>query len=159
MKKAVFSVIVLVSCCAVFCGCIKNTPNVTTINPFMTATIGTYNFTASTVVPSTLDTQTQKTSTHDTFDVLYITGNAENLLATHDKIVLSISRYRGLTGTYSIVKSEAGAAYYHGSVISPAVGGIVSVTRITSNSIIGYFSFSTSDGINVTNGSFNVGKP
>ena len=159
MKKALFSVVVLIGCCALFCGCIKNTPYVTTINPSMTATIGLYNFTALTVVPSTLDTQAQVNSTHDSFDVLYITGHADDLAAPKDKIVLSISRYRGLTGTFSIVQGLANATYYHGPTVSPAIGGIVSVTKVTSNSIIGYFSFSTSDGINVTNGTFNVGKP
>ncbi len=159
MKKAVFSVIVLVSCCLIFSGCIKNTPYVTTINPSMTANIGTYNFTASSVVPSTLDTQGQQNELIDSVEVLYITGNSSDLVYPKDKIVLSISRFRWLTGISSIVRGEANAYYYHNGVVYSAIGGIVSVTKITTNSIIGYFSFTTSNGINITNGTFTVGYP
>jgi hypothetical protein len=154
MKKAVFAVILLISCCVIFSGCIKNTPYITTIDPSMTASIGTYNFIASSVAPSTLDTQARDTAT-----VLYITGKTSDVTVPYDKIVLSIPDYKALTGTYSIAHKEASATYYHSGLISSAIGGIVSITRITSNSIIGYFSFSTADGINVTNGTFNVGKP
>ena len=113
MKKAVFSVILLVSCCLVFTGCIKNTPYITTINPAMTANIGTYNFTANTVVPSTLDTQGQQNELIDSVEVLYITGNSSDLVYPKDKIVLSISKFRWLTGISSIVRGEANAYYYH----------------------------------------------
>ena len=154
MKKAVFAVVLLMGCCAVFSGCIKNTPYTTTIDPSMTAAIGSYNFTAASVTPSTLDTQA-----HDTATALYITGKTSDVTTPYDKIVLCITDYKGLTGTYSIVQGHATATYYHSGLVSSALGGIVSVTRITSNSIIGYFSFSTQDGINVTNGTFNVGMP
>lgn len=154
MKKGLFSVFIIVSCIALFGGCIKNTPYVTTINPSMTAKIGTYNFTAETTVPSTLDTQI-----HDTTTLLYITGNTSDPLTPRDKIVLGITKYRGITGTYSIVMSEASALYYHSGVVSAASGGVVAITRITANSIIGYFSFTTYDGLSVTNGDFNVGLP
>lgn len=137
-----------------FSGCIKNTPYITTIDPSMTANIGTYDFTAATVTPSTLDTQANDTAT-----ALYITGKTADPTSPYDKIILSISDYKGLTGTLSIVQGQASATYIHSGVVSYALGGVVSVTRITSNSIIGYFSFSTQDGINVTNGAFNVGKP
>ena len=159
MKKAVFSVILLVSCCLVFSGCIKNTPYITTINPAMTANIGTYNFTANTVVPSTLDTQGQQNELIDSVEVLYITGNSSDLVYPKDKIVLSISKFRWLTGISSIVRGEANAFYYHNGVKSSAIGGIVSVTKITTTTIIGYFSFTTSDGLNITNGTFTVGYP
>lgn len=159
MKKVLIPVFVLMACAALFSGCIKNTPYVTTINPSMTANIGTYNFTASSVVPSTLDTQSQELSKYDSVENLFITGHTNDLVYTKDKIVLNITRFRGLTGTFSIVQSQAGAAYFHNGVESIAIGGIVSVTRITSTSIIGYFSFTTSDGISVTNGAFNVGLP
>ena len=125
----------------------------------MTASIGTYNFTASTVVPSTIDTQWQEPLIKDSLKDLIITGNSADLVFTHDKIVLGLSHYKGRTGNYSIVRSEAGAIYFHNGVASYATSGIVAVTRITSNSIIGYFNFGTFDGISVTNGTFNVARP
>ena len=159
MKKAVLSVIVVIACCVLFSGCTKNTPQITAINPSMTASIGTYNFTASTVVPSTLDTQKQEKGLIDTVENLYITGHTSDLVFVWDKIVLNITHYDGLTGTFSIVQGQANATYYHNGVTSKAIGGIVSITHITSNTIIGYFSFTTSDGISVTNGTFTVGLP
>jgi hypothetical protein len=159
MKKVVFTVVVLLSCVGLFSGCIKNGASVTTIDPSLTASIGTYKFTSSTVVPSTLDTQSQETSVYDSVENLFITGYTSDLVFTRDKIVLNITKYRGLTGTFSIVQGFANATYFHNGVVSPAAGGVVSITRITSNSIIGYFQFTTTDGITVTNGTFNVGKP
>jgi hypothetical protein len=137
-------------------GCIKNTPYVTTLDPYMTAQIGTYNFTAKTVVPTIVDTQSH---THDTASVLYITGNTSDILFPNDKIILGVSRYRSVTGTLSIVQGQAGAVYIHNGISYPAMGGIVAITKITSNSLIGYFSFQTASGVNIVNGAFNVGKP
>lgn len=156
MKRGFYSVLLLMSCFVVMSGCIKNTPYVTTLNPYMTAQIGTYNFAAKTVVPTVADTQSH---VHDTADVLYITGNASDILFPYDKIVLAVNRYRGITGTLSIVQSQAGATYIHNGISYPAIGGIVAITKVTSNSLIGYFSFQTASGITVTNGEFNVGKP
>jgi|GEM_PF-1215110 len=159
MKKAILSVVVLLGCIALFSGCIKNRPYITTIDPSMTATIGAYNFTATTVVPSTLDTQSQTKGKVDSVENLFITGHSSDLVYTRDKIVLNVTRFDGLTGTFSIIKGEAWAEYYHNGVHSPALNGIVSITRITSTAIIGYFNFTTTDGITVSNGTFNVGLP
>lgn len=156
MKKGFFSIIVLISLSLLNTGCIKNTPYTTTINPYMIASIGTYNFTANTVVPSIADTQSHS---HDTATVLYITGNSADAVQPYDKIILAVTRYKALTGTFSIVKSEAGATYIHNGISDPALGGIVAITKITDNSLIGYFSFTTASGLNITNGTFSVGKP
>ncbi len=159
MKKLFLALVVLCGCCWLISGCSKNTPQITAINPSMTASIGTYNFTASTVVPSTLDTQSQQVGNIDSVENLYITGHTTDLVYTKDYIRLQLTRFDGLTGTFSIVQGQAGAVYFHNGVMSTAIGGIVAVTRITSNSIIGYFSFTTGDGISVTNGTFTVGLP
>jgi hypothetical protein len=158
MKKVFLQSALLISCIAIFSGCIKST-SVTTIDPSLLATIGTYNFTASTVAPSTLDTQV-----HDTTTTLIITAHCSDINAIHDKIVLYITKYKGITGTFSFVRKEAKAYYYHNGIYSNAFGdatssGFISVTHVTSNSIIGYFVFTTTDGLFVQNGTFNVGKP
>ena len=159
MKKGFFLSIILISCFAIFSGCIKNTPYITTIDPSLTASIGTYNFTAFTVIPSTLDTQVNHPGT-----TLIITANTSDQTSIHDKIVLYIHNYKGATGTFSFVRQEAAAYYYHSGIYSVAFGGtgssgIISITHINSNNIVGYFTFTTSDGVYVENGTFNVGKP
>jgi hypothetical protein len=154
MKKRVFSVIVLLSSIAVYTGCIKNTPYVTTINPSMTASIGTYNFNAATVVPTTVDTQA-----HDSIVTLIITGNTSDLVYVNDKIIVTISKWKNKTGLFSMVMGEASGTYVHNGIPDGAIGGIVGVTKITDNSIVGYFSFNTGSGTAITNGEFTVGNP
>ena len=159
MKKRFFTGIFLIGCMAFFAGCLKNTPYVTTINPSLTANIGTYDFTAATVVPSILDTQV-----HDTSTTLIITAYTSDNTSIHDKIVLTIFNYKDAVKLYSVVRQECSAYYLHGGVMSVAASGlgsagVISVTHVTSNSLIGYFTFTTTDGIVVSNGTFNVGKP
>lgn len=154
MKKALFSVIGVFCCFLMFSGCIKNTPYVTTLNPYMTASVGTYNFTARTVVPSLVDTQA-----NDTAMVLEITGNTSDLVYVNDKIVLYVTDWKKQTGVFSMVQGQANGIYYHNGIADPALGGIVAITKITSNSIIGYFSFNTASGVTITNGEYNVGLP
>jgi len=143
----------LISCCIIFGGCIKKR-TVDTFNPYMTANIGTYDFTAATVVPATMDTQY-----HDTATALVITGNSSDPTALHDKIVLEITDYKGITGVFSIVEDHANATYIHSGIQSTALGGIVAITHITPTTIAGYFSFNTQDGLSVSNGAFTVGIP
>jgi hypothetical protein len=154
MKKVVFSVLVMAACCLVFVGCIKNRPYVTTTNPTMTADVGTFKFVAAAVQPATIDTQITDTST-----TLVITGYSSDRVHPYDKIVLYIANYKGVTGTYSIVQGQAGAIYYHGIATGRALGGIVSVTNVTSTLVTGYFSFNTDDGVAVTNGKYTVNTP
>ena len=154
MKKGLFSVVVLISCISIFCGCIKNTPYVTTTNPSMTATIGTYNFVASKTTVATLDTQLV-----DTTKTLIITGTGSDVAHPFDKIVIAIANYKGVTGTYSIVQGQAGAYYYHNGITSLATGGVVSITGVSTTVVSGYYSFNTVDGIPVTLGKFNANQP
>ncbi len=154
MKKGFFSLMLLFCCTLVFNSCIKNTPYETTLDPYLTASIGTYNFTSKTVVPSTVDTQA-----HDSIVTLKITGNSSDLGYVNDQIILTISNYKEKITKYSIVQGEANAIYVHNGVADPAIGGIVAVTKITSNSLIGYFSFQTAAGTSVLDGAFSVGKP
>jgi len=120
----------------------------------MTANIGTYNFIASSVVPSTLHSQINDTAT-----TLIITGYTSDPVSPHDKIVISITSYKPVPGTYSIVQGQASGAYYHNIYNSFALGGVVSISKVTNTSLIGYFSFNTQDGLAVINGAFNVGLP
>ncbi len=154
MKRMRVLSLLIVCFVVILSGCIKNQPYVTTLNPSLTANIGTYDFTAVTVVPSTVDTQI-----HDTITGLTITGFSADQTAKNDKIILRINSYKGKTGTFSIVQSQASAQYLHSGIISTALGGIVSITHVNSNSLTGYFSFTTQDGIAVQNGTFNVGLP
>jgi hypothetical protein len=154
MKKSLITVFVFVCFAFVIAGCSKNNHQVTTLNPYMTATIGTYNFSAKTIVPSLVDTQG-----YDSVSALYITGNTSDLVYVNDKIVLGVSRFHGVTGTFSIVQGQASAAFIHNGLNDIAVGGIVAITKITDNSLIGYFSFQTGSGVLVSNGSFSVGNP
>lgn len=154
MKKSLLFVLVAIGCVFAITGCKKNNATVTTLNPYMTATIGTYNFAAKTVVPALVDTQG-----YDSVSALYITGNTSDLVYVNDKIVLGVSRFHGVTGTFSIVQGQASAAFIHNGLNDVAVGGIVAITKITNNSLIGYFSFQTGSGVLVSNGSFSVGNP
>ncbi len=164
MQKSLFSVFIAVCCIVAVVGCNKNTPYVTTLEPYMTANIGTYNFTAKTVVPAIIDTQSQIGKT-DSGSILRITGNTSDLVYVNDKIELYINHFHGQTGTFSIVQGQAGAAYYHNGSVLWSPGGIVAITRITDNSLIGYFQFTATDPTNpsntmlVSNGTFSVGNP
>jgi hypothetical protein len=158
MKKGLFSVVVLMSCITVFCGCIKNTPYVTTINPSMTATIGSpttpYNFVASKTTVATLDTQMV-----DTSHTLIITGTGSDPVRPFDKIVIAVASYKNATGTYSMIQGQAGAYYVHSGIVSQASGGVVSITSVSSTVVSGYYSFNTIDGIPITNGKFVASQP
>jgi hypothetical protein len=168
MRKSLLPLVIFFGCCAFFFGCTKNTPYVTAISPSLTATIDGYQFVASTTVPSTLDSQASDTTTS-----LIITGYGSDLRWPNDRIVLEVASYKGKAGTFSIVQGQASAHYYHNGMVSPASGGIVSITKVTSNSIVGYFSFVTTDTayvlpnfatvvitpINIKDGSFTVGLP
>jgi len=122
----------------------------------LTATIGTYDFISSKTVPSILYSQHADL---DTGTTLIITGYTSDPVSPRDRIVLTVTNYTGATNTYSIVQGQALATYYHGSMVGYALGGIVSIQKVTTTNITGYFSFNTQDGIGVTNGLFNVGLP
>ncbi len=154
MIKGFSAVVTLFICCVIFSGCIKTSPDVLTINPSMTANIGSYNFVAKSTVPATLDAQV-----HDTTTTLIITGYTSDPAYPYDKMVISITKYKGVPGTYSIVQGQASGTWYHSTNVSSALGGVVSISKVESNCIIGYFSFNTQDGQAITNGAFNVGLP
>ncbi len=154
MKKGFFSLILLFCCTLALNSCIKNTPYETTLDPYLTASIGTYNFTSKTVVPTTVDTQA-----HDSIVTLKITGNSSDLGYVNDQIILTVSSYKEKIGTFSIVQGQASATFVHNHVADPAIGGIVAITKISANSLIGYFSFQTASGTSVLDGAFSVGKP
>jgi len=136
-----------------FSGCIKTSPTTFTINPSMTASIGNYNFIASSVVPATINSQV-----NDTITTLIITGYSSDPDLPSDKIVITVTAYKSVTGTWSIAQGQASGTYYHSGGVYPAVGGVVSISNITSTNMVGYFSFNTTS-YSVTNGSFNVGLP
>ncbi len=122
----------------------------------MAATIGgTYNFIGSTTWISTLDTQV-----HDSTTTLVITGISSDVAFPVDRIQLTITKYKGVTGTFGIVLGESSAYYYHNGIYYTALGGIVSITHVYSDHLVGYFNFINSNStLNVTNGAFTVLKP
>ena len=157
MKKIFFPVIILLVCFG-FNGCIKETPDTPTPNPYMNITIGPYIFNTSTVYPSTLS---QKTN--DTTITLFITGEQ---LSTKEKIILTINNYKAKEGIYSIAAGEAEAKYLHytgtSTIVSNtsiAIGGVVVITKIVNDNIVGYFSFQTADGLDLTNGTYTCPAP
>lgn len=155
MKKGFFSVIIILFISGIITsGCRKHAPSPLTTNPSMTANIGSYTFVAATVVTSILDTQI-----HDSTTTLDITGNTSDVAHPYDKMQVSITKYKGAKGVYSIVESHASAFYLHSGIKSVALGGVVAITSITSNTITGYFSFNTTDTVNVVNGAFTANKP
>lgn len=150
MKKAIFSLVVLICCGAAFYGCKKD--STLTIVPSMTATLSTTStFTADYIEPALIKSQIADTGTY-----LIVRGYQ---LDTKDTILLSVTKYRGLPGTFSIVKGEANAAYYHNGVHYYATGGIVAIKDASSNVINGYFNFTTAGGPSISSGDFVCGKP
>ena len=155
MKKGFFSVIVILFISGIiFCGCTKHPSTTLTTNPSMSANIGSYTFVAATVVTSILDTQA-----YDSTTTLDITGNTSDVAHPYDKIQISITKYKGAKGVYSIVESHASAFYLHSGKKSIALGGVVAITNFTSNTMTGYFSFNTTDTVNVVNGAFTANLP
>jgi len=134
----------------IFSGCIKN-GTTRTVNPYMTANIGNYTFSAENTSAYTINPQQTDTGT-----TMVITGVLPN---TDEKLIVTITKFTDSQGTYSIVEGQAFAIYEHNGILSPAQGGVVAVSKTTSNTIIGYFSFNTNDGYNVLNGTYCVGKP
>jgi hypothetical protein len=116
--------------------------------------VQTYNFNAATVAPSTVDTQTNDTATE-----LIITGNSSDPNFSRDKIVIFINNYKEVIGTHSMVQGFAGGYYLHAGVYHIASGGLIAITKISSSSLTGYFSFTTYSGLSITNGTYTVGKP
>ncbi len=157
MKQYLFSFCILLAGCLAISSCQKDKPYATSINPQMTADIGTYKFIASAVRPATIDTQVYDTST-----TLVITGYTSDRVNPYDKIVLAIANYKGykgVTGTYSIAAGQASAIYQHGIYTGIATGGIVAITSVGNGVINGYFNFQTNDGFNIANGKYTVGTP
>jgi len=154
MKKGFFIVILLFIGGVIFSGCIKNTPYVTTTNPQMTATCGQYTFVASNVTTAILDTQI-----HDSITTLIITGNTSDRAHPYDKIQLSVTKFKNTTGVFSIVQEKANASFTHSGKVSYALGGVVTITSYTPQTIIGYFSFDTQDTLHIADGKFIANRP
>jgi hypothetical protein len=109
---------------------------------------------AATTFPGIYSSQVDDTAT-----TLVITGTSSDINYPKDKIQLTVTKFTGVTGTFSIVQGLASAYYLHSGVYFVATGGIVSITQITSNQISGYFSFADTTALSVTNGIFTVGRP
>jgi len=133
-----------------FSGCIKNGTNLT-IHPYMTASLGTYTFSAATIEPSL-----SKPQLNDSTTILTITGDEPSI---SNRVVIYITKYKELTGTFSIADGEAGAVFYHNGITSTATSGVVAISNVGVNTITGYFSFSAADGTTVSSGDFVCGRP
>lgn len=148
MQRVVYA-LVLLGGMAGFSGCLKN-GTVRTINPHMTANMGTFTFSATYIEPATVKPQLNDSATK-----LIIRGIDRT---TGDEVDLSIVKYVAKPGSFSIVQGEATAVYYHNGIAYPSSGGVVAIKDVGANTISGYFSFTTA--INsVTNGDYEVGKP
>ncbi len=149
MKKVLFSVIILLCCGCLLQSCDKE--RTLTIEPSMTATIGTAFFNADFVEPALV-----KSQINDTGTTLYIRGYQ---VSTKDTIILSVTKYKEIPGTFSIVQGQASASYRHNGVRYDATGGIVAIKDASGNVINGYFNFSTIGTTSITNGTFVCGRP
>lgn len=150
MKKGIISIFVLVCCGFMFTGCEKEAK--LTIDPYMTATIGSYTFNAEYIQPALL-----KSQINDTGTTLIITGYDR---ATHDTMIVSVTKYKGLPGTFSIVQGQANASYRHNGVRYDATGGIVAIKEVGSNTLTGYYNFSTPvSTVSISSGTYVCGKP
>ena len=150
MKKSLFSIVIALCFGAVFSGCIKNGTD-RTIDPNMTATIGTYSYNADYIEP-----KLTKPQLNDTAITLTITSYEKT---TGYKVMISVRKYLGKAGTYSIAQGEASAQYIHGGMTDIASSGIVAIKEVGASTISGYFNFGTVTGISVANGGYVVGKP
>jgi len=149
MKKSIFSIIVILSCGFMFAGCTKTgTP---TIDPSMTGTIATYTFNADYIEP-----RLQKSQIADTGTTLIIDGYERS---SGDKMEITVTKYTGNPGTYSIVQGQASAYYLHNGVKYQATGGIVAIKDASSNVVSGYYNFTSSAGVTILNGNYICGKP
>lgn len=149
MKKSLFSIIVILCCGLMFSGCTKSgTP---TINPSMTAAIASYTFNADYIEP-----RLQKSQIADTGTTLFIDGYERS---SGDKIEITVTKYTGAPGTYSIVQGQASAYYLHNNIRYTATGGIVAIKDASDNVITGYFNFTSASGVTILNGNYVCGKP
>jgi len=152
MKQAYFSLVILIACCGIFSACTKQNTNPIP-QPTMHAKVNADSFMAPVVV-----TYTSTSQLTDTSETLYIKGIGP--YGTGDEIILSITNYKNKTGVFSIVHGDATATYIHdNNVHSVAVEGVVAISRINTNTLTGYFNFSTADGISVSYGSFLIDTP
>jgi len=149
MRKALLSIVTVLGCYALFTACNKS--SVVNTQHSMTVLIDSSHFSAAIVTPSTTKGQVTDTATK-----LDISGY---LPSTGEKMILSILKYKGQTGIFSVVKNEAQAQYIHNGFTSNAIGGVITITSITSNSIIGSFTYDTQDSLKMTSGAFNVSIP
>ncbi len=150
MKKSFLYILIVVGISAAFSGCIKKATD-RTITPNMTVSFGTYAFSATDTYPTTITPQLNDSATS-----ILVTGYDE---LTRSKVIIGIRKFNPKGGTYSIIAGEASASYIHNGITSVATGGIVAVKTVSSNTIAGYFSFTTSDGFSATNGIYEVGRP
>ena len=148
MKKLLVPFLAL-ALVATIAGC-RKTPGLTTPNAYMNVTVGEYIFSTNTVYPATLNQQYL-----DTTETLYIIGEQTD---TKQKITLTITSYHGKEGVYSIAGGQAGAVYAEATGNKVAIGGLVAITKFTSDCIVGYFNFTT-DSLAFTNGTFTVPTP
>lgn len=150
MKKGLLYIFVLVCSVWFFSGCMKSSVTLST-TPSMTATIGgTYTFNATSITPATV-----KPQLNDSAEALIITGYDVN---TGYKMILSVTKYKNIEGTFSIVEGQADGVYYHDGITELATGGVVAIKDV-SNVVNGYFSFTSASGLAITNGTFTVGNP
>lgn len=151
MKKAILPVLLLLICFGwLFQGCKKD--NVLTIEPSMTGTVvGISVFNADYVAPALV-----KSQLNDTGTTLIIRGYE---VSTKDTIILSVTKYKGIPGTFSIAQGQANASFRHNGMRYDATGGIVAIKDAGGNVINGYFNFSTPSGLTVANATFICGKP
>lgn len=150
MKKGIISVLVLICMGFMFVGCQKDTT--LTIDPYMTASIGTYSFNAEYIQPAFL-----KSQINDTGTTLIITGYDR---ATHDTMIISVTKYNGQPGTFSIAQGQANASYRRNGTRYDATGGIVAIKEVGAGTITGYYNFSTPvSTVAISNGTYVCGNP
>lgn len=149
MRKGLLYIFTLIGCAAFFSGCLKHGTD-RNIETSMTASLGTYTFNASYVEPATVKPQLNDSATS-----LIIRGIDK---VSGDEIDISVTKYKGMQGTFSIANGDAAATYYHSGIAYIASSGVVAIKEVSGNAITGYFSFATAIS-SASNGAYTVGKP
>lgn len=149
MKKITYAALLLLAAITYLPSCIKTRTD-RTIDVSMSATIDSLSFNSNYVIPSITKNQVADTAT-----ILSISSVDS---VTGDKIIVSVNRFKGTTGNYSIADSMASAIYIKNNVAMIATSGYVAIKDVGVNIIVGDFSFNV-PGHTIKLGNYTVGKP
>jgi len=147
MRKILTFSAVVMMCLVVFAGCSKKSSS-STPSYTMKATVGTTSFTAANCVASNVNGLTA---------IIGWAGTSSTPAPPYIEIYLT--GYNKTTGTFSLTGALTAnyASYYENSTTaSVSTTGTLTIASASTTSIVGSFSFTTTDGTVVSNGTFTA---